>query len=509
MAFAKSTLSAGAAKRLSDRQAALKRAQARKEAQLRRARDRAEDFIEYAIRDEETGRVLRNADFHCDWQAFLRDNPRAALIAPVEHGKTQQVLGKVLHLLGQDPTLRIALISNTADQSQKLLRQVRTHIERNEKLRDVFPALKPSPRDEDPWHQSMITVDRSTIAKDPSVQAHGVFGPVVGARLDVIVLDDVLDFENTRTEEQRKKLLEWFDTTVFTRATKNARIFAIGTPWHPDDFLHELERRPGFAAKRYSAVQNPHAPPSQWAPIWPAQWPVSRLLDRQANMPETVFSRKYLCQARMDATSRFRQQWMDQMVALGKGLTFYAEAPLAQGGVRPLPCFTGVDLGVGTKEENALTVLFTIAQRDDGRRLVVNIEAGRWQSPEILDRLASHYRRYNSTIMVESNGAQRFIIDMAQDRNIPVVAFHTGGNKWDPEWGVESLAVEMRNRQWVLPSGSAGDRIHPDAAAWIRECLYFNPTEHTGDRLMASWLAREALRQYATPRSKFMDTQSR
>ena len=57
----------------------------------------------------------------------------------------------------------------------------------------------------------------------------------------------------------------------------------------------------------------------------------------------------------MDSTSRFRQEWLDTMVRLGKGHTFSAEAPMAQGGIRRLPCFTGVDLGVGQKKENALT----------------------------------------------------------------------------------------------------------------------------------------------------------
>lgn len=486
------------------------RAGARKRASIARARLRTEDFIEYAIRDEETGSVLRNADFHKEWQTLWRESRFVNLIAAVEHGKTQQTIGKILHDLGTNPNIRVALISNTSDQAQKLLRSVRTHITDNERVHEVFPELRQSSRDADPWHQDMITVERPTIAKDPSVQAHGVFGPVTGARLDVILLDDVLSFENTRTEEQRAKLLEWFETTVFTRATKNARILSVGTPWHPEDFLHVLEKLPGFVTKRYGAVTNPTDSPEDWKPIWSAQWPVERLRDRHDNMTETVFNRKYLCQARMDSTSRFKTEWIATMCRLGKGMTFWDDAPYAQGGIRQLPCFTGVDLGIGTKEEHALTVLFTIALRDDLRRLVVNIEAGHWKAPEIIDRLESHYRRYNTVLMVESNGAQQFIVDLIRERSVPVDAFHTGGNKWDPEWGVESLAVEMRNRLWVCPSGSVGDAPHPEALAWHRECLNFNPTEHTGDRLMASWLAREALRRHSLPRTQDnVDTQAR
>lgn len=509
MAFVQPPLSEAERRNTARRQIAIRKLKAKRLLDLARARARTEDFIEYAIRDEETGAVLKNAPYHKEWQQFLRDNDRGVLIAAVEHGKTQQLVGKIIHLLGLNPSLRIAVISNTMDQGKKLLRSVRTHIERNPVVHEVFPELRPSQNDEDPWHQTEITVQRPTISKDPSVQCCGLYGAINGSRLDVILLDDILDFESTRTEQQRAKVLEWLDTTVFRRATRQSKIWSIGTPWHPDDALHALERRPGFASRRYPAVENPLEDPKKWRPIWPAQWPLDRLLDQHANTPETTFMRKYLCQARLDSTSRFRQEWMDNMARMGKGLTFYSEAPLAQGGIRPLPCFTGVDLGPGEKEENARTVLFTIALRDDLRRLVVNIESGHWQAPEIIDRLESHYRRFGSIVMVENNGAQKFILDMARDKSIPVEAFRTGTNKWDPEWGVESLAVEMRNRLWVLPSGTAGDRIHPEAAAWIRECLFFNPTEHTGDRLMASWMAREALRLHTRPMVQRMDTLSR
>ena len=458
--------------------------------------------MEYAIRDEETGRVLKNAPFHKEWHEFWRKHRRTILIAPVEHGKTQQVVGKILHLLGNNPDLRIATISNTSVQAEKLLRLVRTHIERNERVAEVFPKLRPSEREEDPWHQSMITVQRQTLAKDPSVQAHGIFkGKIVGARLDVLVLDDILSFENTRTEAQRQKLMEWLDTSVFTRATGRCIYMVIGTPWQPDDVLHELEGRPAYACKRYAAVENPHDDPAEWRPIWPAQWPASRLRDRQQNTPETTFSRKYLCQVRMDSTSRFRQEWLDTMVRLGKGHTFSAEAPMAQGGIRRLPCFTGVDLGVGQKKENALTSFVTIALRDDSRRGYVNIESGHWQSPEIADRLESHYRRFDSVIRVESVSAQMHLIDMVRDRNIPIEAHNTSAlgktGKFDEEWGIESIAVEMRNRWWMMPSGATGENIHPEGLALMRDMLYFNPTEHTPDRLIALWLAWSALKRHS------------
>lgn len=477
--------------------------------QVKRARSYTEDFIEFAIRDEFTDRRLKNARHHLEWQEFLRDHRMAVLVAPVEHAKTQQIgVGKALHLIGDDPRRRIALIGNTATMAAKSLNAIRTHIELNPRVHEVFPELRKSPRDGDPWGQKAITVERDTIAKEPTIQALGAYGDVVGSRLDGIIIDDILDFENTRTAEQREKLVEWFDTTVFTRLTDGGFIYVIGTPWHPEDLLHVLATRPDFASCTYSAVHNPEAPQDEWRPLWDKVWSRERLVERARNMPETVFSRKYLCRVRLESTARFKAQWWDRCVALGRGRTMLDRAPLAQGGVRRLRCFTGVDLGIGKKKENALSVLFTIAVMDDFRRLIVDIQSGRWHAPEILQRLEEVYRRYQSDIFVENVGAQDYIVQMCEG-HFPVDGFTTGRNKWDEEFGVESLAVEWRNLRWVVPSGASGEAVDEECNRLRHDMLYYNPEQHTGDHLMAMWLTRECLRTHIEPRQKHLDTVSR
>ncbi len=269
-----------------------------------------------------------------------------------------------------------------------------------------------------------------------------------------------------------------------------------------------MAKRAGFKVKHYSAVLNPDDPPERWVPIWPEQWDLARLNTRRVNTTEHTFARKYLCRVRLDGISRFKESWLKHMCKAGIGRTFLAEAPRQYIRGPRMPCFTGVDLGVGDQEGNALTVLFTIGLMPDRRRLIVDIESGRWQAPDIIDRLESVYRRYDSTIFVEDNAAQRFIVQISNGR-IPVTGFHTGANKWDESAGVESLAVEMRNQLWIMPSGVDGPNIPPEGASFLQECLYFDPSQHTGDRLMAAWFAREAARKYGAPRTQRKPTLTR
>jgi hypothetical protein len=38
--------------------------------------------------------------------------------------------------------------------------------------------------------------------------------------------------------------------------------------------------------------------------------------------------------------------------------------------------------------------------------------------------------------------------------------------------------------------------MHKEILDWISELLFFDPREHTGDRVMASWFAREGARRF-------------
>lgn len=490
------------------------------EANVRAATEDSCDFVEWALPDEETGHAIVSASIHREWHSFVAENRYAALLAPVEHGKSSQIaVGYVLWAIGRNPNLRAAIISSGEASAQKPLRAIRGHIERNVRVQEVFPGLRPSTNAEDSWGQTAITVERSIISRDPTLQALGAGGQIVGSRLDLIVLDDVLDFDNTRTAEQCAKTIEWFETTVLTRLTARGKIIVIGTPWSPLDLLAVLQKRKGWAHRVYSAVLNPDDKPDTWIPTWPERWPLWRLIERLNNTTTITFWRKYLCRITSDATARFKMEWIERAKVLGRQRTFLQRAPVLQPSGRRLACFTGVDLGMSPRKRKAtgsadhgdgLTVLFTIAIDERGRRLLVNIESGRWMAPEILSRIADHYARYGASILVESNGAQAFIVQFAQARGIPVEPFNTtGGAKYDEHFGVESLAVELRSELWVFPSGADGQTVDPELSALVGELIHYHPDAHTGDRLMAMWFAREGARSLIASISQHMPTMTR
>lgn len=490
-----------AARRRLEEQAAEREAVAR-ELKRRKAQTSAGHFGEYAFVAEKTGLHLVNAGFHWEWHAFLDENRWAVLFAPVEHAKSTQIgLVRLLHEIGKNPNGRFAIIGDSEDAAAKILGVIAQSIEENEEVREVFPHLRRSTRKRDPWHKTAITVQRDRPLRDPTLRAYGRGSPILGSRLDGVIIDDILNLENTSTDEQIEKTINWLESTVLSRLTDGAFCWFIGTPWHVADALHEFAKRKGFASRRYSAVKNPEDPQSAWVPLWPEQFSRERLAKIAAVMLAINFARSYLCQVRADADSRFRAEWIEWAKQAGKGRTMLDRAPRAIGSGKELPCFTGVDLGVATKakakKNSGLTVLTTIALVDNGKRLICRIEAGRWQSPEILSRIGRTHQAFNSIVMVEDNGAQQFIVSWAQAAGVPVVGMTTGANKTDEAFGVESIAVEMRSRMWIYPSGDDGQTLDPELDALIREQLFYRPEAHTGDRLMSKWFAVSAARSLA------------
>ncbi len=60
------------------------------------------------------------------------------------------------------------------------------------------------------------------------MQAIGVHGAILGARVDRLLLDDILDFENTRTPERLQATIDWYNATLVGRLTARARVICVG-----------------------------------------------------------------------------------------------------------------------------------------------------------------------------------------------------------------------------------------------------------------------------------------
>lgn len=454
---------------------------------IARAREDMNVFMEFVMRDERTGKEIHQAPVHVRWHKLAGQYRRLVLWSHPSAGKTAQLTtGRLLWMLGQDPTRRLAIVGNTAGQAEKVLGSVRQYITKSPILRQVFPDLKPDPAK--PWTQKWAFVERPTVAKDPSVQALGVAGPIQGSRLDGMILDDVVDFENSRTKGQRDMIAEWFFTTAIERVDPGGFIIVIGNAFHPDDLLHRLARLDVWHSERFPIVD------AQGQSTWPARFTQERIEEIRESMPPLAFAQQYMCDARDDATSAFKRSWFDACVARGQTDRYedwwrlQKDNPFASMGCRII---TGVDLAVKKKDSADLTAMFTMMLYPNGDRRLLNIEAAHLSFPETVDLIKQVHARYGGLVIVENNAAQDFLVQhMVSTTAIPILGYTTTDRKAHPEFGIAGLSVEFRNAKWIIPSNGG---LHPQVRSWLDEMLYYDPAAHTGDRLMASWLAVQGI----------------
>jgi len=365
-----------------------------------------------------------------------------------------------------------------------------TYIAESPELHDVFPDLKPG----DKWAANSFTVQRNTIRKDPSVTAIGLTGKFLGARFDGLVMDDVDSVETVLTEDARKLTERIVRTKALSRLSEDGWAVAIGNVWDKDDLMHRLEKT-GWKAMRFPVMDKATGESND-----PENFPIERIYAiRDEDQGPLEFSRLYMLEPRAEGEERFRMEWIEGALMKGK------QSYLLKDGLAKVPSgcrtITGVDLGIKKKASSDPTAVVTILEIPITDKKVeyslLNIETGRWNASEIMDKIQEQQRLFNSEVWVESNGAQDLLIQLMNlgGRTYKVNSFYTGRNKYDPMFGVESIAAELATGCWTLPAWEGTlDTAEPEVHRLCQEMHAYMPNAHTGDLLMALWIAREGAR---------------
>lgn len=447
------------------------------------ARHDVNTFNEFVLRDEETGATVEQEPMHVEMQRAYDVHRFIEVMAHPESGKTQQlVVGRTLHELGNDPTERHVFLNNGQDGSKKSLGAVKKYIERSEELRAVFPKLRPG----NLWREDAIVVEGAGLSKDPSVYCLGFHGNITGARIDRAKVDDMLDFENTRTASSRADAISWFKRTFLTRLTNRASLAFLTNAWHEEDLAHTLEDE-GWFTLRYPVLN------AQGQSTWPSRWPLHRIEEWRKRLGALEFARMFLCEPRDPGAVSFQPEWLRAALRRGVG---YGFANTIEEPPRGSMIVTGCDIGASKRMSGGKTTMMTICVHSSGMRQLVAARSGRWSGGALMSNLVDVAERFGGVMIVEDNGIQSHLVELANEENVavpaPVLPFQTGRNKYDLVLGVDAMANEFEANRWLLPSGRTGKAGDvPDLVrVLLGEMRTYTPGAHPGDHLMGLWFAR-------------------
>lgn len=139
-------------------------------------------------------------------------------------------------LLGQDPNLRLLVLSAEAGLATKMTRNVRRVIERNPLTRHLLPKRR------EEWASDQLTIQRDATHRDPSLLARGIGANITGCRADIVICDDVEVPNTANTHQKRLDLRERLREVGFVLVPDGRQLY-IGTP-HSYYSIYANEARP-------------------------------------------------------------------------------------------------------------------------------------------------------------------------------------------------------------------------------------------------------------------------
>lgn len=209
------------------------------------------------------------------------------IIAPPESAKTTWVISAFAGAyIGFYPERSVIIGSTSGPVADKRSLSLRGMVE-SDSWQTTFPRVKPVP----PGGSLKFEKAEWSIAPDgrprpgrlhPTVSAYGTGGAVIGSRADLVIADDLLDFENSRTSHQRGLVETWFHNSLLSRRkARTGRTIMIGNAWHHDDLYSHARKEGGWIVVHIPILQ---AGTAFYADItYPDSWRYERLGEPVAN----------------------------------------------------------------------------------------------------------------------------------------------------------------------------------------------------------------------------------
>lgn len=343
-------------------------------------------------------------------ESCIRDTKNGVALLPRGSSKSTSVTtGWLSEFIAKNPHIRIGLISNTDTQAWAFSSAIRSVYESNERFYELYGncVSKKKWTDAEWYHRESKWVD----SKDRTLFARGVGGPIVSKRFDVVILDDILDEENTATAEQMEKTETWFWKTLKPCLTPKGVMIYIGTRWAEDDMADRLIRSTDDGGKGWRNLVIPalacddegelvYDEVGEPISYWPARWPVQKLLEEREDMGSALFGVAYMNDTR----------------GLTKGNVFHKLAPEYYFTELPQGSYSirmGVDLASSEKERADYTARVVTAEDDKGNFYVLSVYRDKrethhaefikdgWDAYPNIDLVICENQQFQSTLIQE------------------------------------------------------------------------------------------------------------
>lgn len=476
-------------------------------------------------------------------QIYIKGEPDTLLInTPPEHAKsTTLTINYITYRICQDPNIRVLIISRTQDMAKKFLHAIKERLNDNAAYAKLQATFGPPGgfASGDTWASTAIRVNGSDSGEHAyTVQAVGVGGQIYGTRADIAIMDDCVDHTNF---QQFPAQIAWLQNQVGTRVADSGGIqIVIGTRIESVDLYSELlkdhyyvDGESPWTYLTQPAVLEPAEDPKDWVTLWPttnrppvsqkgrraaeaagwplvsdggaAVWPMwhgPALAKKRRKMSARNWSMVYQ-QDQVSDDSIFAMEAVQGCVDRARypGRLMPGQPGHRTHGMEGLYVVAGLDPAA-----SGFTAMVVIGlDRQTGVRWLLEVVNRRALPPHEMrseiERLTDRYRinewRIEKNAYQASIVQDRLVRDMLNQRGCLISPHHTDSTKWDPDFGVASMATlfdgwDSGHNMIRLPSQTQSEAVRN----LIEQlCSWFPDTKGLTDTVMALWFAEIRCRE--------------
>lgn len=322
--------------------------------------------------------------------------PRLMIFAPPRSGKSEKASRRFpAYVLGRHPDWSVIACSYSSDLANRMSRDTQ-RIVGSKKYADVFPDTSlPSKRagaggairTAELWE----VVNGKGEIHGGSYRAAGVNGGITGQGMNIGIIDDpAKDYKTASSPTYQEAVIDWYDTTFFTRADPKINgIIIILTRWHQNDLAGQLLKKAEEGGEQWRVVSFP--------------------MEAEKEEVHELNGKKYLLRKPGEILfpERMPQGFVDKAKQRGSLVwnALYQQRPTAKGGgliksewfgeYKELPPMKWRavygDTAQKTKEVNDFSVFEHWGIGVDGYMYLIDMIRGKWEADELKRRAVAFW----------------------------------------------------------------------------------------------------------------------
>ena len=193
-------------------------------------------------------------DFHLRWiRAIIvayAVGGKQLILSPPRHGKSELLIRFTVWMIAMFPNIRIMWVAANTDVAKIMLGAVKDHFDNNvDLIAATLPkghVYRPDRASSKPWSSKEIKVAQQSHVgqKSSSMLALGRTSKILSRDVDLLIVDDLEDFDTTRELAQRKYSKNKF-AEIGTRKEERTAWIDIGSRQHSDDVAGALLKAVG------------------------------------------------------------------------------------------------------------------------------------------------------------------------------------------------------------------------------------------------------------------------